>query len=272
MPSPSFEDAYSAMKEAQGKFDLARLAAEPDIRDSHMRMAFSSLYQATRIANMLYTNIRKKGAMAEGGLLTWAKSEFDDFTSRLYMQYFSHGNYPKDDFEGEFTRWSDRAREYLHRLNNEMKLEQNITPVRNWTDSRPPSGELLQNKDTCETCGILYFVPTMKADRGLIGLSFQDYEGLLAVGLKDEEVVLTIKKAKYGTEYTHQVPEYQTHAGLYTITMDGMPKPQLDLDIQDVEELRRRGFKDLEEVTLRIEKLPYRVLRKSSLEEFKLDL
>lgn len=272
MSSPSFEDAYAAMKEAQGKFDLARLAAEPDLRDSHMRMAFNSIYQAARLANMLYTNIRRKGAVAEGGLLTWAKSEFDDFTSTLYMQYFSRGNYPKDDFEGEFTRWSDRAKEYLNRLNSEMKLEQNVTPVRDWTDSRPRGGELLQNKDTCETCGILYFVPTMKADRGLIGLNFQDYEGLLAFGIKDEEVILTIKKAKFGTEYTNQAPEYKTQTGLYTITMEGMPKPQLDLGIKDVEELRKRGFKDLEEIALRIEKLPYRVPWKPSIEEFKLDL
>lgn len=130
----------------------------------------------------------------------------------------------------------------------------------------------MQNKNTYETCGTLYFVPSMKGDRGLIGLNFQDYEGLLALDIKDEEVVLTIKKAKYGTEYSQQIPEHKTQAGIYTITMEGMPKFQLDLSIKDVEELRKRGFKDLEKVTLLIGKLPYRVPRKPSNEEFKLDL
>lgn len=134
--SPSFEDAYSAMKEAEGKIDLARLAAEPDLRNSHLRMAFYNIYQAARIANMLYVNIRRKGVVAEGGLLTWAKREFEDFTGTLYVQYFCRGTYPKDDFEGEFYRWFAKAREYLNRLTSEAKLEQSVKPARGWTDRR----------------------------------------------------------------------------------------------------------------------------------------
>jgi hypothetical protein len=122
----------------------------------------------------------------------------------------------------------------------------------------------LPNKNTYETSGTLYFIPTMKGERGLIGLDIQDYEELLAFDFKDEEVVLTIKKAEYGAEYSQQIPEYRARAGLYTINMEEMPKFQLDLDFRDIEELRERGFRDLEKVTLLIEKLPYRVPRKPS--------
>ena len=120
----------------------------------------------------------------------------------------------------------------------------------------------MPNKNMYETSGTLYFVPTMKGERGLIGLDFQDYEELLTFDFKDEEVVLTIKKAEYGPEYSQQVPEYRARAGLYTINMEEMPKFQLDLNLKDVEELQKRGFRDLEKVTLLIEKLPYRVPRK----------
>jgi len=118
---------------------------------------------------------------------------------------------------------------------------------------------LLQNESRYETGGTLYVITTMKGNKGIIGLDFQDYEGLLAFGFKDEEVVLTVKKAKHGSEYSQQVPEHKTRVGLYTIKMEGMPKFQLDLNVRDVEELFARGFKDLEKVALVIEKSPYRV-------------
>lgn len=244
-----------------------------------MRMAFSDIYEAARIANMLYFNVKRNG-VAEGGLISWAKREFEDFTSTLHMKYFNLGAYPKDDFEGEFNRWVGRAREYLNKLASEMKLEQIVRPDRNWTDgslsgSKPKitESEQLQGGNTYETCGTVYFVPTMTGDRGLIGLNFQDYQRLLVFDIKDEEVVLTIKKAKFGTEYHQQIPEYNTQVGLYTITVDGMPKPQLELSIKDIEELRKRGFKDMDDVSLVIARLPYKVPRNpSSSAEFKLDL
>jgi hypothetical protein len=135
--SPSFEDAYSAMKEAEEKFNLARSAAEPDLTGAHLRMAFYNLYRAVRLANMLYVNRSRRGVVAEGGLLTRAKTEFEDFTGTLYLKYFRRGDYPKDDFEGEFNRWFDKARGYLNRLNTEAKLEQSVKPARDWTHRQP---------------------------------------------------------------------------------------------------------------------------------------
>ncbi|UWG97789.1 hypothetical protein LPY66_02900 [Dehalobacter sp. DCM] len=278
--SPSFDDAFSALKKAQGEFEQARLAATPELRDPHMRIAFSDIYEATRIANMLYFNVRRKG-ITEGGLLTWAKTEFEDFTSTLYMQYFNRGAYSKADFELEYTRWSGRARDYINKLASEVKLEQIITPVHAVTDgnlNRPVMNtnslnEGLQDKDKYETSGTVYIVPTMTGNRGLIGMKFHDYQKLLALDIKDEEVTLGIRKAKYGNEYSQQIPEYKTQVGLYTITVDGMPKPQLELSIRDVEELKKRGFNDMEEVSISIGKLPYRVPKQpTASSEFKLDL
>ena len=110
-----------------------------------------------------------------------------------------------------------------------------------------------------ETRGSLYLIQTMKGSKFIIGLGFEDYEKLLPLGFKDEEVILTIKKAEYGPEYAQQVPEHRMRAGLYTIQMEGRPKFQIGLDVQTTEELLKRGFKDLDKVALIIEKSPFRV-------------
>ncbi len=134
----SFEDAYAAMRVAKEKFDLAH--AEPVLRDGRIRMAFHNLYQAASIANMLYVPRSRRGAVDEGGLLTWAKREFEEFIDTLYMRYSRRGAYPKDDFEGEFYRWFGKVREYINRLAAEAKLEQSVKPAHEWMDKRPRGG------------------------------------------------------------------------------------------------------------------------------------
>jgi hypothetical protein len=58
------------------------------------------------------------------------------------LKYFRRGTFPKDDFEAEFYRWFDKAKEYLNRLNTEAQLEQSVKPARDWTDKQPRGGNL----------------------------------------------------------------------------------------------------------------------------------
>lgn len=93
----------------------------------------------------------------------------------------------------------------------------------------------------------------------IVGLTFEDYDQLLAQGFVDEEVYITVKKAKYGDEYSQFVPEIKVRASLCTIQMEKRPKFQLTIDPQSAEEMLARGFKDLEQISLIIEQSPYRI-------------
>ena len=121
--------------------------------------------------------------------------------------------------------------------------------------------------------GKLFETPTMTGNRGLVSLAAMHYEPLLALGIMNEEVDLTLTKANVGIEYAQGAPTYRTKAGLYTIKMDGIvPKPQLDLDQRDMGELAARGFRDGDAVIVDIVKLPYRVERSASYDDLNLDV
>jgi hypothetical protein len=128
----SFEDAYTTMRVAKEKFDLAH--NERILKDGNIRMAFHNLYQAASTANMLYVSRGRRGVVDEGGLLSWAKSEFKEIIDTLYMRYFRRGSYPKDDFEGEFYRWFGRVKEYINKLAAEAKMEQSVKPAKEQMD------------------------------------------------------------------------------------------------------------------------------------------
>lgn len=110
-----------------------------------------------------------------------------------------------------------------------------------------------------ETKGNLFQITVIKGQMFIVGLAFEDYNQLLAQGFKDEEVHLTIKKARFGDEYSQMVPELKVRASLCTIMMEKRPKFQLTIEPSLAEEMIARGFKDLEEVDLVIEQSPYRM-------------
>ncbi len=110
-----------------------------------------------------------------------------------------------------------------------------------------------------ETKGSLFEITVIKGKMFIVGLTFEDYDQLLSQGFTDEEVHLTVKKAKYGDEYSQMVPEMKVRASLCTIQMEKRPKFQLTIDPPSTEELLARGFKDLEQVSLIIEQSPYRI-------------
>lgn len=124
-----------------------------------------------------------------------------------------------------------------------------------------------------ETTGTLYAVPTLTGEMGLIALDYSDYEGLLALGIMDEEIDLTIRKGVYGSEYRQHVPEFRTRASLYAVKMDSsIPKPQIELSFTALRESYDRGFRDSDKVDVKVTQLPYRIEKKAPESELKLDL
>lgn len=118
---------------------------------------------------------------------------------------------------------------------------------------------MAQRSARYETKGNLFQITVIKGQMFIVGLTFEDYNELLAQGFTDEEVHLIVKKARYGEEYSQMVPELKVRASLCTILMEKRPKFQLTIDPISAEEMLARGFKDLEEVDLVIEQSPYRI-------------
>ncbi|MGV8082881.1 MAG: hypothetical protein AB2L09_04495 [Coriobacteriia bacterium] len=109
-----------------------------------------------------------------------------------------------------------------------------------------------------QTEGTLYIVETLDGLKALVSLGFDDYGMLLARGMMDKEVGLTLRKAVFGREYSQGAPQYRTRAKLYTMKMgDGGSKPQISVEGNSVAEFQARGFRDNERVELLIERLPY---------------
>ncbi|MGI6032611.1 MAG: hypothetical protein ACOX69_04265 [Coriobacteriales bacterium] len=124
-----------------------------------------------------------------------------------------------------------------------------------------------------ETRGFFYVNPTMTGDTGLVGLKQQDYEKFMAYGMLDQEVLVKLTKANTGSEYPDGAPEYKARAGIYTITMDGTTaKPQIDLSSNDVSRMRERGFRDLDEVLVEVEQLPYKTPHKPDYGDLKIEV
>ena len=124
-----------------------------------------------------------------------------------------------------------------------------------------------------DTEGRLFFTQTMGDDKGLISMDYSDYEGLLAVGIMDEQIDLTLNKTHSVNDYTRQASEHKMRASLWTIKIDAThPKPQIGLSEQDVVELVKRGFSDGDKVSVHVEGLPYRIPCEANYDGLKLDI
>lgn len=126
---------------------------------------------------------------------------------------------------------------------------------------------------TYTTKGTFFTVPTMTGHKALVSMDYQDYERLLALGIMDEEVDVTLRRAEYGIEYEQGAPEAKVRAGLYTIKIEGINvKPQMDIAEEVLPSVLERGFSDGDAVGVTIEALPYRNPREASYEGVKLDM
>lgn len=122
------------------------------------------------------------------------------------------------------------------------------------------------------TMGRLYYVTGSVGERVIVGTDPADYPEILDLGVDGKEVKLRVDKHCYGAEYQQIVPSHTCKAGVYTITIDATePRFQLDIDPDDARKLRDAGFRDCEEVSLRIEKLPYSRQRQASYSGLNLD-
>lgn len=118
---PTFEEADATLELAKRYFKDAKAEGQASLRNIHLRDAFNKLFDAARIASMTYlaTEDTSWGRM-KGKLLTNYRKAFNQFVDRLHIDYFYHGNYPKD-YQGEFEKWYEKVKQYINRLKNKVK-------------------------------------------------------------------------------------------------------------------------------------------------------
>lgn len=119
---PSFEEARAALRAAADYIELAEGTKDALLKDRHAREAFNALFHAARIASMVYLSTK----VARWGLIRRKlpephRSRFEEFISVLHIEYFYHGNYPKNRIKDEFERWHREVEEYVRRLDSELR-------------------------------------------------------------------------------------------------------------------------------------------------------
>jgi len=125
---PTFKEAYATLELARRYLRDAKAEDQALLRNGHVRDAFDKLFDAARIASMTYlaTEDTRWGRM-KGRLPTNYRKAFDQFVDRRHIDYFYHGNYPKD-YQGEFEKWYGKVEQYINQLKKKVKNLHNPKP------------------------------------------------------------------------------------------------------------------------------------------------
>jgi len=119
---PTFDEAMSSLRVANILMDQALKIENMLDRDRLIREAFDALFQAARMASTTYLSIDVgRWGLIKSSLPEPYKGEFEAFISILHLEYFYNGEYPKDRVEDEFSSWLKKVKEYVQRLESEVK-------------------------------------------------------------------------------------------------------------------------------------------------------
>jgi predicted nucleotidyltransferase len=119
---PTFDEARASQRVARRLFNLAKETSETLDRDRLFREAFDSLFHAARIAVMTYLSTE----VSRWGLLRRILPEpynkqFREFIDILHIKYSYHGDYPREDVDGEFNKWFSEVERFVETLEKETK-------------------------------------------------------------------------------------------------------------------------------------------------------
>ena len=119
---PTFDEARAALTAARGYLELALRTTDTLVRDRHVREAFDTLFHAARIAAMTYlsTRITRWGSIRRM-LPEPYGSQFREFINTLHIKYSYQGEYPREGVEDEFDGWYKRVKEFVDRLEAEIR-------------------------------------------------------------------------------------------------------------------------------------------------------
>ena len=119
---PTFDEAGAALRVARRLFNLAKETSEVLDRDRLFREAFDSLFHAARIAVITYlsTEVSRWGLLRRMLPEPYNKQS-REFIDILHIKYFYHGDYPREDVDGEFNKWFSEVERLVETLEKETK-------------------------------------------------------------------------------------------------------------------------------------------------------
>ena len=122
MPVPTYDEARMVLQAGDQYLRNATEASDEPLRHIHYRTAFNALFDAARMAAMTYlaTEETRWGELRRALPVPYAK-EFRHFIETLHIAYFYHGDYPRQDVEGEFRRWRERVSRFIQALERERQ-------------------------------------------------------------------------------------------------------------------------------------------------------
>ncbi len=119
---PTLEEAYSYLRGAKEHIELVETAISEVDKERHVRMAFENLFHAARVASMvLLATENTRWGVVRRRLPASYKSRFDEFVDTLHINYFYHGNYPRERVREEFERWFHEVKGYVEDVAAEIE-------------------------------------------------------------------------------------------------------------------------------------------------------
>jgi len=119
---PTFNEAKAALRAARDYMELAEGTSDMLLKDRHAREAFNTLFHAARMASMTYLST-EVSRLIKRALPEPYRSEFKEFIDVLHIEYFYHGNYPKNRIKEEFNQWYGKVEKFINELESEIKKE-----------------------------------------------------------------------------------------------------------------------------------------------------
>ena len=117
LSDPTFDEARAALRAAKDYMELAKRTFDELLKDRHIREAFNTLFHAARIASMTYLSIDvSRWGIIRKMLPEPYREKFRKFINILHIEYFYHGNYPKDRVEQEFNYWFKEVSDFVDKL------------------------------------------------------------------------------------------------------------------------------------------------------------
>ncbi len=115
----SFSQAESAIRTAGSFLKMAEIEKDPGQQDRCYRATYNELFDASRIAALVYLGREdtRWGGVAQE--LPWPLGgRFREMINTLHLFYSYEGNYPKDQATArqEFENWKDRVEEFVSEM------------------------------------------------------------------------------------------------------------------------------------------------------------
>jgi predicted nucleotidyltransferase len=117
VPVPSPEEVWRTLAAAEDYARLAQEATSPLRRDRHYRTAFNTLFEAARLAVMIYLGTDEERWEHLSRALPPELAEiFRRLIRHLHIRFWYEGDYPREQSSESFCLWKEEVQRFIERL------------------------------------------------------------------------------------------------------------------------------------------------------------